>query len=509
MKSIDIIGVVGAGAMGQGIAQIAAQAGVRVRLFDVRPEAVGAAREALQALWRKLVAKERMTEAEAAGALERVVPCAHLEELADVDLVVEAVVERLDVKSELFSRLEDIVGTDCILASNTSSLSITAIAAACRHPGRVVGYHFFNPVALMKVVEVIDGARSDPGAGDALMALARRMGHTPVRARDLPGFIVNHGGRGMNIEGLKAAQECVAPFHVIDAIMREQAGFRMGPFELMDLTGLDVSHPVMESIYRQFYDEPRFRPSPITAVRAAGGLLGRKTGEGFYRYEEGRKVVAPEAAAPDCPEGLSVWVAPYHSTGHRRAAALLRELGVEPATSEQPPRDALIVVTPQGEDTATVVADYQLDGARTVALDTFFGLEAGKRRVIMCSAATAPRWRDAAHALFARDGSPVSVIADSAGFVGQRIVAAIINVACDIAQQGVATPEDIDLAISLGLGYPGGGPLSLGDALGAAQLLDVLRGMQRTTGDMRYRPSLWLQRRAQLGLSLRAAPAAV
>jgi len=166
------------------------------------------------------------------------------------------------------------------------------------------------------------------------------------------------------------------------------------------------------------------------------------------------------------------------------------------------------VVTPQGEDTATVVAEYQLDGSRTVALDTFFGLEAGKRRVIMCSAATAPRWRDAAHALFARDGSPVSVIADSAGFVGQRIVAAIINVACDIAQQGVATPEDIDLAISLGLGYPSGGPLSLGDALGAAHVLEVLRGMQRTTGDMRYRPSLWLQRRVQLGLSLRAVPAA-
>ncbi len=505
MKDINSIGVVGAGAMGRGIAQIAAQAGITVRLFDLNSAAVSEARASLKGIWERLTEKGRMRAEDAAAALERVVACDTLDAMSDVGLVIEAVVERLDVKVDLFSKLESIVGEDCILASNTSSLSITAIAAGCKRPDRVVGYHFFNPVPLMKVVEVIDGARGDARYGDALMQLARRMGHTPVRAKDMPGFIVNHGGRGMNIEGLKAAQECVASFQTIDTIMREQAGFRMGPFELMDLTGLDVSHPVMESIYHQFYDEPRFRPSPITALRVAGGLLGRKTGEGFYRYEGGQKVVEPETAAPALPDKLTVWLAPYHSTGHRRAAALLRTLGVDLATSEEPPRDALIIVTPYGEDVATVVAEYQLDGARTVGLDTFFGLDAGKRRVIMCSAATGDRWRDAAHALFARDGTPVSVIADSAGFIAQRIVASIINVASDIAQQGIATPEDVDLAISLGLGYPGGGPLSLGDTLGAAHVLDVLRGMQRTTGDMRYRASLWLQRRVQLGMSLREA----
>ncbi len=508
MSNIEIMGVVGAGAMGRGIAQIAAQAGITVRLFDVQEQAVADARHSLEAIWQRQVEKGRMSAPDAAAALGRIIPCKALEEMADAGLVVEAIVERLDIKRELLMQLEAIVSEEAILASNTSSLSITAIAATCKNPGRVLGYHFFNPVPLMKVVEIIDGTRSDPHHGDTLMALARRMGHTPVRAKDMPGFIVNHGGRGMNIEGLKAAQECVAPFHVIDAIMREQAGFRMGPFELMDLTGLDVSHPVMESIYSQFYDEPRFRPSPITAVRAAGGLLGRKTGEGFYRYEGGQKIVPAEPAVPEYPEGLSVWLAPYHSTGHRRAAALLRELGIEPVTSEQPPRDALIVVTPCGEDAASVVAEYQLDGSRTVALDTFFGLECGKRRVIMYTAATARHWRDAAHALFARDGTPVSVVADSAGFIAQRIVASIINVACDIAQQGIATPEDVDLAISLGLGYPGGGPLSLGDALGAAHVLEGLRCMQRTTGDMRYRPSLWLQRRVQLGMSLRATAVA-
>ncbi|HCP79125.1 MAG TPA: 3-hydroxyacyl-CoA dehydrogenase, partial [Pusillimonas sp.] len=273
MKDIKTIGIVGAGAMGKGIVQIAAQAGLTVKLFDVSSQAVEAACTSLQQTWDKLSAKGKFTPEQVKAAMANVVACDSLEAMSDADLVVEAIVERLDVKKDLFKQLEGIVSTQCVLASNTSSLPITAIASACEHAQRVVGYHFFNPVPLMKVVEVIDGLRSDPEVGDALMALARKMGHTPVRAKDMPGFIVNHAGRGLNIEGLRAAQEGVAPFYKIDAIMRDQAGFRMGPFELMDLTGLDVSHPVMESIYQQFYDEPRFRPSPITAVRLAGGML--------------------------------------------------------------------------------------------------------------------------------------------------------------------------------------------------------------------------------------------
>ncbi len=507
MKDIKTIGIVGAGAMGRGIAQIAAQAGFDVLLFDLNADAVSAARTSLSEMWNKLAAKGKIPHALAEQSLERVQSCTELQALAKADLVIEAIVERLDVKCGLFQQLEGVVSADCILASNTSSLPITAIAQACKFPARVVGFHFFNPVPLMKVVEIIDGLRSDPLTGDALMALARAMGHTPVRAKDMPGFIVNHAGRGMNIEGLKTAQESVAPFYQIDAIMREQAGFRMGPFELLDLTGLDVSHAVMESIYQQFYDEPRFRPSPITAVRSAGKLLGRKTGQGFYAYPDGQKQVPAEPEVPKLVQGLKVWLAPYHSVGHKRAAALLKDLGVGIIATEEPPADALIVVTPYGEDTATVVSEHLLDGERTVALDTFFGLEQGKRRVLMSSVATLPKWRDAAHALFASDNTPVSVIDDSAGFVGQRVVATIVNVASDIAQQAIASPADIDIAVSLGLGYPKGGPLSMGDALGAAHVLEILRCLYRVTGDMRYRPSPWLQRRVQLGLSLRAEAA--
>jgi 3-hydroxybutyryl-CoA dehydrogenase len=242
-------------------------------------------------------------------------------------------------------------------------------------------------------------------------------------------------------------------------------------------------------------------------VRSAGKLLGRKTGQGFYAYPDGQKQVPTEPEVPKLSEGLKVWLAPYHSVGHKRAAALLKDLGVGIIAAEAPPADALIVVTPYGEDTATVVSEHSLDGERTVALDTFFGLDQGKRRVLMCSVATLPKWRDAAHALFASDNTPVSVISDSAGFVGQRVVATIVNVASDIAQQAIASPTDIDLAVSLGLGYPKGGPLSMGDALGGAHVLEILRCLYRTTGDMRYRPSPWLQRRVQLGLSLRAEAA--
>ncbi|WP_171963260.1 3-hydroxyacyl-CoA dehydrogenase [Bordetella trematum] len=503
MADIQILGVIGAGAMGRGIAQIAAQAGVTVRLYDNNAEAVQAAVQALAQTWDKLLQKGKLTAEAVAAAQQCLVPAGSLKDMADCQLVIEAIVERLDVKRDLFAALEAIVGPDCILASNTSSLSITAIAAACQRPQRVAGYHFFNPVPLMKVVEVIDGLRSDPAVGDQLAVLARRMGHTPVRAKDMPGFIVNHAGRGLNTEGLRVAQEAVASFEQIDAIMREQAGFRMGPFELLDLTALDVSHPVMESIYRQFFDEPRFRPSPITTLRLAGGLLGRKVGEGFYVYRDGQKVVPAEPAVPALPEGLRVWVSPAHADGQARAVALLRQLGANLIDTGTAPADALLVVTPMGADVSTCVAEQGLDGSRCVGLDVLHDFAASRRRTLMTSPATQPRWRDAAHALFAKDGVAVSVVEDSPGFVAQRVVATIVNIACDIAQQRIATAEDIDRAVTLGLGYPKG-PLAMGDALGAARILEILRTMERVTGDPRYRPSLWLQRRVQLGLSLLA-----
>ncbi|MCX4165534.1 MULTISPECIES: 3-hydroxyacyl-CoA dehydrogenase [Paraburkholderia] len=504
--NIETIGIVGTGAMGRGIAQIAALAGLKVRLYDTNPAAVGAARDYLADTFAKLTAKGKLDQARSLAALACVSGAAAINELADCDLVIEAIVEKLDVKQALFRELEAIIGEQCVLASNTSSLSITAIAAACSDPSRVVGFHFFNPVPLMKVVEVIDGLRGDPAAGDALMQLARRVGHTPVRAKDMPGFIVNHAGRGMNTEGLRIAGEGVAEFVDIDRIMREQAGFRLGPFELLDLTALDVSHPVMESIYHQFYEEPRFTPSPITGTRLAGGLIGRKTGEGFYRYVDGQQQVPAEAPAPTAlPQ--RVWVSRQHACARDAVLQLVAKTGVALDEGDTPAADSLLIVTPFGLDATTAAVEEGLDARRVVAIDALFPLVGAKRRTLMTTPATSRDVRDAAHALFAADGVPVTVIRDSTGFVAQRVVATIVNIGCDIAQRQIASPQDIDLAVTLGLGYPRG-PLALGDALGASTILTILRNISKVLGDPRYRPSPWLARRAQLGLSLTQGDAA-
>ncbi|MDR3098580.1 MAG: 3-hydroxyacyl-CoA dehydrogenase [Paraburkholderia sp.] len=504
--NIETIGIVGTGAMGRGIAQIAAQAGLAVRLYDTNAQAVAAASAYLADTFAKLAAKGKISETDAKAALACITGANTIDGLAGCDLVIEAIVENLDAKRILFRELETVVSGKCLLASNTSSLSITAIAAACTDPSRVAGYHFFNPVPLMKVVEVIDGLRSDPAAGSALMALARRMGHTPVRAKDMPGFIVNHAGRGMNTEGLRVAGEGVAGFADIDRIMREQAGFRLGPFELLDLTALDVSHPVMESIYHQFYEEPRFTPSPITGVRLAGGLVGRKSGEGFYRYVDGKQQAPEEPAAPTTLPAR-VWVSRRHAEARETVLALAAKAGVAIDEGDTPSADSLVVVAPLGLDATTAALEEQLDASRVVAIDTLFPLADAKRRTLMTTPATTRAARDAGHALFAADGVPVTVIRDSTGFVAQRIVATIVNIGCDIAQKQIASPRDIDLAVTLGLGYPRG-PLALGDALGARTILTILRNIHAVLGDPRYRPSPWLARRAQLGLSLTQPDAA-
>jgi 3-hydroxybutyryl-CoA dehydrogenase len=267
----------------------------------------------------------------------------------------------------------------------------------------------------------------------------------------------------------------------------------------MDLTGLDVSHPVMESIYRQFYDEARFRPSVITAQRVAAGLLGRKTGEGFYRYADGKQESPAEPPPPSVAVLPPVWVAP----GPRQAlvAETAAGLGAAIETGEEPSAAALVLVAPLGLD-ATAAAGG-LPAERVVAIDTLFPIATGacQRRVLMTTPATKPEWRDAAHALFAADGARVSVLRDSPGFIAQRVVAMIVSVATEIAQQRIASPADIDTAVRIGLGYPRG-PLTMGDMLGASTILEILANMHRLTGDPRYRPGAWLRRRAQLGLSL-------
>jgi 3-hydroxybutyryl-CoA dehydrogenase len=494
------VGIVGTGAMGRGIAQIAAQSGSTVYLYDKQPGAVASAQSALLAVWDKLVDKGRLSPQERDTLGLRLRAADQLADLSVCDLVVEAVVERLDVKQSLFAELETLVAPDAVLATNTSSLSVTAIAAALKEPGRFAGFHFFNPVPLMKVVEVIAGLKTDNAVCDRLHRYAAEMGHTAVLAQDTPGFIVNHAGRGYGTEALRIVGETVADFATIDRILRDQMGFKLGPFELMDLTALDVSHPLMESIYHQYYEEPRYRPSVITAQRLAGGVVGKKVGEGFYRYTDGKANVPAEPAVPAVTNLPPVWVPPRAA---RRAELyqLLKDLGATIETAARPSEQALILVAPLGHDVTTVAAVEQLDPARVVGIDMMLPDSATKRRVLATNPATRPDMRDAAHALLALDGKPVSVVRDSGGFVTQRVVATIVNIAADICQQGICTPKDLEVAVTLGLGYPMG-PLAMGDLVGPASVLEILFNLQTVYGDTRYRPSPWLRRRGALGLSL-------
>ena len=491
------VGIVGAGTMGRGIAQVMAAGGLEVRLHDTRDGAVAEAIGFAGQMIDRAVERGRMKATDGAAAKARIKPAGALADLAGCDLVVEVIVEELEAKRALFAALEAVVGPDCILATNTSSLSVTAIAAACKAPGRVAGYHFFNPVPVLRVVEVVSGLRTDPAAADALVALARRFGHTPVRTRDTPGFLINHAGRGLGTEGLRIVAEGIATHAQVDDVLREACGFALGPFELLDVIGLDVSHVVMEEIYRQFYDEPRFRPLPETRQRVAAGLYGRKTGIGFYEYRDGKKVAPPAAPVPPrLPE--RVWLGPMDDATRKALTEVIGD-GCAIDTGGMPDARSLCLFAPLGQDATMSALAAGVEAERSVAVDTLFGLD--RRRTLMTTPVTDPDLRDEIHALLARDGTKVTVIHDSPGFVAQRVVAAIVNIGCDIAQQRIAAPEDIDKAVKLGLAYPKG-PLEWGDALGPRRVLAILEALSDFYRDPRYRPSPWLIRRARLGVPL-------
>lgn len=491
------LGIVGAGAMGRGIAQVAATGGIRVLIHDARAGAAQEARDFVAGMLNRAVEKGRMAAPEAKAAIARIAPVESVAALAPSDVAVEAIVEDIEVKAALFAELEALVAPDCILTSNTSSLSITRIAGTCARPERVAGFHFFNPVPLMPLVEVIAGVRTQPQVIEMLMALGQRMGRSPVRVADAPGFLVNQVGRGLTLEAAHLVSEGVADFVTVDRIMREAAGFRMGPFELVDLTALDVTHPASLAIYGESYHEPRYRPSVLMGQRMQAGLLGRKTGEGHYRYEGGKQVVPEEPPAPPFSGG-QFWVDPTGAEA-ARLAVIVEQAGGRLDRAEVPGADSILLVTPLGEDASALAHARGLDAERLVAVDPLFGFQG--RRALMGTPATRPEILTTTRAMLAADGTPASVLRDSPGFVAQRILATIINIAAQVATRRVAVPADIDRAVTMGLNYPQG-PLAWADALEPARVLAILDGICRCTGDPRYRPDPWLRRRAQLGLSM-------
>ncbi|MGW0791168.1 3-hydroxyacyl-CoA dehydrogenase [Streptomyces sp. NPDC002911] len=494
--------IVGAGAMGRGIAQWAASAGHTVELCDVRTEAVTAAVDFVRSMLERAVQKGRMSAGDSVATLQRLIP---LDDPwasgPEVELVIEAVREDLDTKAEVFGKLEQALPDSAVFATNTSSLSVTRIAASLRDPGRLAGLHFFNPVPLMKIVEVVPGAATRPGIPPALTALVESCGHRAVMVADTPGFLVNHAGRGLVTEALALLEESVADPAGIDRIARDVLGLRMGPFELMDLTGLDVTAAVIDSIWQGFRYEDRLRPSYLTPNRVSAGLHGRKTGQGWFAYGPGAPAPAPEAPVTGDSDR------PVFVAGGEDAACLRTALTAAGTTVENgpSPTDAAVVLVPVwGTTVAAAVASLGLPAPRTFGVDPLH--PAGRRRVLAVTPATDPAAARDARAVLARaadGGEPwaVSVVRDTAGSVAQRLLASVVSVAASIAERSLATPADIDLAVTTGLGYPAG-PLAWGDRIGAVRMLDLQRSVYATTGDPRHRPTRWLTERAQLGLPL-------
>jgi 3-hydroxybutyryl-CoA dehydrogenase len=484
--------------MGRGIAQVTAQGGIKALLFDAAPGGAAKAKAGIVETLKGLVAKGRLTDTDLARTEANLGVADKIEDLKACHVVVEAVFEDLAVKQKLFGELEAVIAPDAILASNTSSIRIASIARSLKHRDRVCGMHYFNPVPLMKLVEVIRAADTAQWVIDAMVALGKRQTRVPVVVGDTPGFLVNLGGTAIGTEGLRIYQEGRAGVSAIDAVMRDSCGFRMGPFELMDLTGLDVNFPARKIIYEGFFHDRRMTPSPYHESLFAAGRLGRKTGGGWYAYDaKGAKVDPGADHLPSVVPAASAVVMDSHNEKLVQlvVAAGAQTLAIDDGKSP-------ILVAPIGKDATTEAIERGLDPRRTVAVDLTG--DTAKRITMMMPPGADVAVRDAAAGMFARSGAKVTLIKDSPGFIAQRMCAMIANLGCEMAMIGIASAADVDTAMTLGLNYPRG-PLALADWLGVKACHEILVQIQAITGDDRYRPSQWLRRRAMLGMSATTA----
>jgi len=490
-----VIGVVGCGAMGQGIIQVALQGGMKVIAHDAREGGAEAGTKAVIARLDRLVEKGTLAADAAAAMKGKLVAATGVGDLAPCGVVVEAVFEDIDVKRELFTAIEGVVADDAIIASNTSSLPIGSIARVCARPERIAGLHFFNPVPLMRLVEVIQGPATADDVIAKLVTVGERFGRTPVVVKDSPGFLVNLGGRAFTTEGLTLAHEAVATPAQVDAVMRDCGHFRMGPFQLMDLTGIDVNYPVSMIVFEQFLNDPRLRTTPGHRALFEAGRFGRKTQQGHFTYDEKGQVIDPSSPdhVSDAAPATTVAVA---TEGDEALAELLERAGLNVRVDD----GAMpIVAALYGEDATGFAARSGTDHTRLVAIDTTG--DTSKRATLMTAPGAVAAHRDAVAAAFARSGIAPTVIQDSPGFILQRMRAMIANLGCEMAQIDLATPADIDTAMKLGLNYPLG-PLEIAEDMGVERTHRIISAIHEATQDPRYRPSLWLRRRALLGLGV-------
>jgi 3-hydroxybutyryl-CoA dehydrogenase len=544
-SAASVIGVLGAGTMGAGIAQLACRAGAQTLLHDPIPEAlargVERAREGLQ----REVARGRLDAERAAAAAESLHPVGDLAAFAPCELVIEAVPERLELKHELYRQLSQIVSEECVLASNTSSLLVTAIAAAASRPERVVGMHFFNPAPVMRLLEVVAGEQSSLRALALADATGAAMGKTVIRAHDGPGFLVNRCNRPFGLEALRLLQERIADVETIDRICRMAGGFRMGPFELMDLVGVDTGFEISQSFYAQSFGEPRWRPSPIAARYVAAGLHGRKSGRGYYTYggdasqAGGAKGAADyRSADPDAVQsakpvdGAGIVVI----GGESNLAEELREAAIDAGYEVRSPQDpmggafpALIVdcdrmpaprrrasgndglrpdrrgqgrAHAQGGVNLVLCATGSLSsldpGGSAVGFHALAPLKEARLIELTRAESSSPLAAARAERFFEALGKHVAWVGDAPGLVLGRIVCQLINESAFALGEGVGDARDIDLGMVLGLSHPHG-PFERADAIGLEHVLSVLEALCAEYREERYRPAPILRRMVAAG----------
>ncbi|HST55480.1 MAG TPA: 3-hydroxyacyl-CoA dehydrogenase NAD-binding domain-containing protein [Solirubrobacteraceae bacterium] len=544
MPAARVIGVLGAGTMGAGIAQLACRSGARTLLYDperaalergvqrvrdglvkdaahgrlgksITTDAVhGHLQEGIPAEAAHAPSEESVTADAAAALLE---PVDELAALAPCELVIEAAPERLELKHELYARLSEIVSAECVLASNTSSLLVTAIAAAAQRPERVVGMHFFNPAPVMRLLEVVAGEQSGEPALELARATGNAMGKRVIRAADGPGFIVNRCNRPFGLEALRMLNERLADVSTIDRICRMSGGFRMGPFELMDLVGIDTGLEISRSFYEQSFYEPRWRPSPISARYVSAGLHGRKTGHGYYDYSEGspHRPEDPAPPTPQKPEQALVVISGQSVLAQElRAAAAAAGYEVSNTDLTRGGLPALIVeceaANPTRPSTASPRPQSLVPRLLLCAGGSLATLDPGGASVgfhalppfaqsslveLTRSDSSSPAAIARAERFFAALGKHTVWVGDAPGLVLGRIVCQVINESAFALNEGVGDAADIDTGMELGLNYPHG-PFAWAEAIGLDHVLAVLDALNDEYREERYRATPALRRLA-------------
>ncbi|MEW5561196.1 3-hydroxyacyl-CoA dehydrogenase [Enterobacter asburiae] len=466
-QNIRTVAVIGSGTMGAGIAEVAAMAGQQVLLHDISAEAMTRAIAALRSRLEARVAKGKLSKDACERGLSRIAPVTDIAALAVADLVIEAAAENLDIKKALFGQLGEICPPQTLLTSNTSSISITAIASGVKHPERVAGLHFFNPAPVMKLVEVVSGVATSEEVVTQLSQCVLAWGKQPVHCQSTPGFIVNRVARPYYAEAWRALEEQVAAPEAIDTALREAGGFPMGPLALTDLIGQDVNFAVTCSVFNAFWQERRFLPSLVQQELVLAGRFGKKSGQGMYTWPQGAAEVAYYPTVP----------------AHRQAVNAQKDRDVVTL-------DDVLLLETRGETAQAAATRLH----RPVVV-----MDRSESDVAVIAAAASNRLEETEKAIYwlQQQGKKVLLIADYPGLLVWRTVAMLVNEALDALQKGVASEADINIAMRLGVNYPRG-PLQWGELLGWQRVLELLENLQRHYGEERYRPCSLLRQRALL-----------